>query len=87
MTAHEFGHVLGISDAYDVSAERLIGGRKAAPEVIIDKVNGEEIIYEIPKNAIMRSGFREGDFVTDYDIKLMWDAFLTNTFQHYPEIE
>ncbi len=87
MTAHEFGHVLGISDAYDVSAERLIGGRKAAPEVIIDKVNGEEIIYETPKNAIMRSGFREGDFVTDYDIKLMWDAFLTNTFQHYPEIE
>lgn len=87
VTAHEFGHVLGISDAYDVSAERLIGGRKAAPEVIIDKVNGEEIIYETPKNAIMRSGFREGDFVTDYDIKLMWDAFLTNTFQHYPEIE
>lgn len=87
VTAHEFGHVLGISDTYDVSAERLIGGRKAAPDAIIDKVNDEEIIYKIPNNAIMRSGFREGDFVTDYDIKLMWDAFLTNTFQHYPEIE
>ncbi|TYQ14887.1 UNVERIFIED_CONTAM: RHS repeat-associated protein [Acetivibrio alkalicellulosi] len=84
-SAHEFGHVLGISDAYDVGSERLLGGRRSAPNVIIDE--DMDIRYQIPQDAIMRGGFRASNFVTDYDIKLMWDAFRTNTFQHYPQVD
>lgn len=83
VVAHEFGHVLGISDAYDVSRERILGGRRAAPDVIIEN----DIKYEIPRDAIMRSGFRASNYVTDYDIKLMLQAFSSNTFQHYPEVD
>jgi len=81
--AHEFGHVLGLGDAYGKNdgsylQTKIIG--LILPEY--RDLNRKDAPYEVPENDIMRARTT----VTDYDINLMWRAWRDNEYQAFPEI-
>lgn len=81
--AHEFGHVLGLGDAYGKDdgsflQTRIIG--LILPEY--RDLNRKDAPSEVPENDIMRAQTT----VTDYDINLMWRAWRDNEYQAFPEI-
>ncbi len=80
--AHEFGHVLGLGDAYGKKDgtflhTEVIGS--ILPEY--RDLNRNDVPEEVPENDIMRAQTT----VTDYDINLMWKAWRDNEYQAFPE--
>lgn len=75
IAAHEFGHVLGLDDAY----EDLSRNRQEA-----------DVNPEIPYYDMMRSGRIIEDknpitklYVTDNDLEMVWEAWRTNEWQAF----
>lgn len=68
VAAHEFGHLLGLSDAYEKDEET---GELLTPENL-----------EIPHEDIMRSG-KDGTIVTPNDIEMLFFAVLKNKKQYF----
>ena len=74
IAAHEFGHALGLGDAY----EETRAGRKRRKAAPIDKV---------PENDLMRGAHGDmSDSVSVTDILMLLRAFETNSEQGFPEI-
>jgi len=70
--AHEFGHVLGMDDAYKVTEEdNEYWSRGRAPT------------EQVPKNDIMRGG-EEHHKLSALDIMMALDAFKSNQVQFFP---
>lgn len=74
VASHEFGHLLGLGDAYGEK-----GYRYAAPEYYI--LQDGSILW-IPSDNKMRSS--QGN-VSDIDIMFMLKAWEMNIFQPFPE--
>lgn len=84
VSAHEFGHLLGLGDAYEKNDGNLILIRLVGmlmPEYF-DLIR-KDAPKEVPADDIMRTGSR----VTSYDIKLMIKAWEENKYQLFPQIE
>jgi len=73
LAAHEFGHTLGLSDAYGEK-----GYRNSAP--VWYKYKNDNSIY-IPEHDMMRGN----DNVTSADVYYLMNAWRTNRFQQFPE--
>ena len=67
VAGHEFGHVLGICDAYGAPN----GGRTAA-----------DITSEVPANDFMRNEYNTG-IVTANDVEMAWQAYCRNEWQYF----
>jgi hypothetical protein len=75
VAAHEFGHILGIGDAYGYPPG-------ATPELMAKYDNRPEAPLsplEVPSGDIMRSN----RFVTANDIEMVWEAWKTNKWQYF----
>lgn len=73
LAAHEFGHALGLGDAYGEP-----GYRNSAP---LSYKLPDNTIVKVPNNDIMRSG----DEIYDNDIRIVLEAFMTNEVQNFPQ--
>jgi len=72
IAAHEFGHTLGVSDAYKV-ANNGVWNRNAAP------------ITEVNARDLMRDVYTPGVGTTVFVIRMALTAFNTNAFQQLPQ--
>lgn len=69
--AHEFGHILGLDDAYG-------GGSRPDAKVTIEVPDNGWL-----KGDIMRNN----GYVTPNDIEMVWEAWKTNMWQYFQDYD
>ncbi len=87
--AHEFGHVLGLGDAYNAGYR---GGSWPwtmdgyfAPFEYYEEESGTKTLVQVPDGDIMlERGFNGNDHVTDNNIRMAWEAHRRGKPVFYP---
>jgi hypothetical protein len=82
--AHEFGHILGIGDAYGYGPNA-----KDAEKKMYDNRPESPVTSEVPgatpnnKNTNNWDMMRGNDIVTANDVEMVWEAWKTNEWQYF----
>ena len=79
--AHEFGHILGLGDAYKKNDGTIINKAIGFLIPVHNDLERGDAPEEVPEDDIMRTETT----VTNYDISLMWKAWKENEFQQFPQ--
>lgn len=82
MVAHEFGHILGLGDAYSAWYRYFI----YAPRNYDVKYNGVRYPVDVPNDDIMLAQYFYSPIVTSNNIRMVWEAWRTGRPQFFPII-